>query len=205
MNDVFSWPVGCANHCETLDRSEKAPLLPVLAYMTGCAIAGASTGFLLALLGAVVRDASPLADLLTTAAAVTLVLAAVLLELKGRVAPLPQLKAQVPRRWLAWRRRAWTAGAFGLVIGSGVLTHLQHAVAYALAALILLAPSPLVGLGIGSAYGATRGLALLATWLGDRYLGSRFAWDQLARRRAMSHELAAAAAICCSLAVVTTI
>lgn len=46
--------------------------------------------------------------------------------------PLPERRTQVPRHWLLWRRRSLAAAGFGLIIGSGVPTHLKHPSAYAL-------------------------------------------------------------------------
>jgi hypothetical protein len=90
--------------------------------------------------------------------------AAVWLEMSGRVAPLPQRRAQVPRRWTLWRSKSRTAAAFGFMLGAGVFTYLHHATAYVLALVILVSASPVAGVLIGGVYGLTRGVMLAYAW-----------------------------------------
>jgi hypothetical protein len=139
---------------------------------------------------------------LALGAAALLVVAAAVQELRGQVAPLPQNVAQVPRRWLLWRRRWATAGAFGLVIGTGTLTTLVHAAAWALAAVVFATGSWTVGLLAGLVYGASRGSTLLATWVGDVAVRRRIDWMVLWRRRRLVQAALAALSVATFIALV---
>jgi hypothetical protein len=176
MGLVLTWPVGRGT--QEWGAARPAPFGPVAAYALTSGLGGAATGFVLAYLGAAIRAASTTAGAALLAVAGGTALIAVVCEWKGRVSPLPERRAQVPRRWLMWRRPTLTAAAFGLVIGSGVLTHLKHAAAYALGATILLAPSVGVGTLIGVIYGLGRGMTLVVTWAGDRFVGRRPPWPR---------------------------
>jgi len=184
MNDVFSWPVGHAvdgDHTAS-QTPARAPFGPVGAYFVASTAGGAVAGLLISAAGMGVSSAFGVYVALGICGAVAL--AATGLELNGRVSPLPSRRAQVPRRWLIWpSRRTRTAIGFGLLIGSGALTPLKHATAYVVAGIVFLAPSLATGTLIGASYGATRGLALVFTWLGDAYLRRRAPWDRVARAR----------------------
>lgn len=181
MGLVLTWPVGRATHHSGIAR-RPAPFGPVAVYALMSGLGGAATGFFLAYLAAAIRAASVIAGTALLAVAGATAVTAVICEWRGRVRPLPERRAQVPRRWLLWRRPTLTAAAFGLVIGSGVLTHLKHAAAYVLGAMILLAPSVGVGTLIGAAYGLSRGMTLVFTWVGDRFVGRRPPWPQSGSR-----------------------
>jgi hypothetical protein len=165
MGLVLTWPVGRAADGD--GSTQPAPAGPVLAYLAGTTLGGTLTGLVV---GAVVALLAPLPDEVRLVAAGALLLAAVVAELRGTVAPLPERRGQVPRTWLAWPSRTL---AFGIMIGAGVATFLKHAVAYALLAIALVAPSPWAAVLVGTGYGFARGATLAATWLGDRYLGRR--------------------------------
>jgi hypothetical protein len=177
MGFVLTWPVGRAT--DSRPGGAPPPLVPVAAYASASVLGGAATGFALAQLA--------VAALVTAAAAVTL-------QWTGRLRPLPERRAQVPRRWLLWRRRTLAAAAFGLVIGSGALTYLRHASAYVLAALIVLAQSVEAGTVVGAVYGLCRGLTLVANWVGDRFVGTRPKWPSSGvSSRGLNRALATAA------------
>jgi len=182
MNDSFTWPVGCAAHLES--QPERPSSGPIATYVLGCTAGAALVGFVLALVADLVRSSSSIMDTVVVATAIGVSGAAVILELAGRVAPLPQRHAQVPRHWLLWNRRSLTAAAYGVLIGGAVSIYLQHATVYVLAALIAMAPSPTTGMVIGALYGLSRGLMLVATWIGDRYGQRRLDWDRVARAKA---------------------
>jgi hypothetical protein len=178
MNDVFSRPVGAG--CTTGRRVTRGmPWRDVTVYAAACMVGGALTGSLVAAVGLAVRDVAGVSNAAFFAAAIGVVVIASVLELSGRVAPLPQRRRQVPRRWLFWRRRSVTAAAFGVMIGSGVLTFLEHATAYALWVLVAGVPDLATGAALGAAYGLGRGLALQVTWLSDTLLGHRLRWEVL--------------------------
>jgi hypothetical protein len=177
MGLVLSWPVGRGT-CQAGVAPRPAPLGPVAAYVLACGLGGAFTGFVIAQLGAMTRGALAGSRTALLAAAALTGLVAVACEWRGQVRPLPERRKQVPRRWLQWHRPALTAAAFGLMIGSGVLTHLKHAAAYALAAIILVGPTVGVGALIGAIYGSSRGMTVMLTWVGDRFLGGRPPWPK---------------------------
>jgi hypothetical protein len=189
---VLTWPVGRAG---TETRDTRAPLGPVAAYALASLLGGAATGFALAQAAAVVRGASASAELALVIAAAGIGAAAVVLQWLGRLRPLPERSAQVPRGWLLWRSRTHAAAAFGLVIGSGALTHLKHAAAYVLAALVVLAPSVEAGVLVGALYGASRGMTLVVTWLSDSFLGRRVRWPRVATASTQLNRMLAIAAV----------
>lgn len=161
MDGVYAQPVGCGVKGRE-DILKRPPIAPVASYGIAIVVGSLSTGGVLFLLGSTLAGVSSRS--LTSAMAVLAVIG-ICVELTGRVRPLPESHAQVPRRWTTWRRPWMTAAAFGFVLGMGVFTLLHHATVYVLAALIMLAPSFPTALAIAAVYGATRGLLLFLTWL----------------------------------------
>lgn len=171
MAMVLTWPVGRAADDDRRTHGA-APAGPVLGYLLGCIAGGTLTGALLGAVGAAAAALPAGADAqLVLAALLTAI--AVVAEARGRVAPLPERRDQVPREWLTWASRSRTALAFGLLIGSGAVTYLKHAAAYAIVALALVAPSVQAAILVGTVYGAARGGSLVVTWIGDRFVGRR--------------------------------
>jgi hypothetical protein len=166
---VLTWPVG-RDVKITGENRGLPPIAPPIAYVVAATLGGTITGAAVGALGVSLRSGLGNFSGALTGGAVTIALVAIVLQWQGKLAPLPERRAQVPRHWLLWRRPALTAAAFGLMIGAGVLTHLRYASAYVLGALLLIAPSVAVASALGGLYGASRGLKLLETWLGDRYL-----------------------------------
>jgi hypothetical protein len=179
MNDTFTWPVGREHNASARD-GRRSRLPPAAAYVAGTVIGGSAAGLLLGLIGSGAADIRlrPLHEALMIALLALAVMASGL-ELLGRVEPLPESRAQVPKRWLFWRRRWKTGLAFGLMLGAGVFTHMQHAALYVLAVVIVLAGSPWVGVVVGGTYGLGRGTALVVTWTTDRIMGKRLRWERL--------------------------
>lgn len=162
MNQVFAQAVVCVRDGEVSMRRSAAG--PVVVYACAALGGGVAAGWALASLGAVLQRSGlglPLA-----VAAITLSVAATVLQLREQVAPLPQRRAQVPRKWTLWRSRSRTAAAFGAMLGAGVFTYLHHAAAYVVGATLVLTGSVLAGVALGAIYGSTRGLTLVAAWLG---------------------------------------
>jgi hypothetical protein len=175
MHTVLTWPVG---HDADSPRSPVPPFGPVGIYVVGTAVGGlafAAVGSAVGLALGGTRS-SRLVLLAVGIAAV-----AVVFQLLGRIAPLPEHRAQVPRQWLLWPDRRKTALAFGLIIGAMVLTHLRHASAYVLGTIIFLAPSLASGVALGGAYGVARGMPLVLTWASDRLGVARPAFGALTR------------------------
>lgn len=196
MTEVFTWPVGRAAEKEMLDRRRGTPLRLVLTYVAFATLGGAMTGLALAATGSWLRGLAAGAGALLLVPAAALVLASIRLELQGRISPLPQRRLQVPRRWITWRHPSVTATAYGLVIGSGALTYLRHATAYALLALLLVMPSPVEGLLVGALYGLTRGSTVLASWLAARVAGREIRWERLIEKQQLvARGLAGASAL----------
>jgi hypothetical protein len=172
MGLVLTWPVG-----RDADRQRQgAPTGPVLAYLAAASVSGALAGAAVGGIGSALRSAGSGMPTILAAAAAAAVIAAAGLQWHGRLAPLRERQVQVPRRWLLWRSRTMTAAAFGLVIGSGFLTHVKHATAYALGALALVAPTMLAAVAIGAGYGIGRGGTAVVTWIADRRRGRRPRW-----------------------------
>jgi hypothetical protein len=193
MRAVLTWPVGRAENANP--RSRPAAAGPVVAYAIRATLGGGLVGELIAWEGDSLLGLGTAAELGVVLITVALVVTAAALEWNGRISPLPERRAQVPRHWLLWGSRTSTAGAFGLMIGAGVFTHLKHAVVYAVAALILLAPSVWLGVLLGAIYGFTRGGILVATWGADRFVGRRPPWWALAEPTAGRDRVLAVAAL----------
>jgi len=172
MGSVFTWPVGRAGHPLRVPLPPP-PALPVALYALAAAAGGAAIGLLIAAFGRSVSGAGATGPWALAGLAGALAVLAIVLEWQGRMRPLPQSDKQVNRLWIGWKRRELTGIAWGLVIGAGVFTRLRHASAYALAAVLLLAPSAEAGAVLGGVYGLVRGLVLVATWIGDRFVGRR--------------------------------
>lgn len=146
MNRVFAWPVGQGQF--------SLPLRYSALYAVGSAAGGAALGVGLA--GAILlANTLPLQAVRIPISLVAF--SAVGLELTGRMGFLPQRSKQVPREWLV-RTPTWYSLAFGVSLGSAVITHLYHAVAYGILAALIASGRPALGLGVGIAFGVTRGL-----------------------------------------------
>lgn len=164
MNDVFAQPVGCRPRSPA-EGLRRPPLSPVLAYTLAAIAGGMLVGTTLAFIGDGLARTLPGAAVRGALVFVALLGAvAVWLEMTGRVAPLPQRRAQVPRRWTLWGSKRRTAAAFGFMLGASVFTYLHHATAYVLALVILVSASPVAGTFIGGVYGLARGVMLAYAW-----------------------------------------
>jgi hypothetical protein len=175
----------------------------VVAYALASTVGGAFTGLLLGQLGSIGSSAG--IDPVVRGFAVAVAAVAIVCEVRGSVRPLPERSSQVPRRWLLWRRPALTAAAFGLVIGSGALTRLKHAIAYALAAIVVIAPTIPLAVGIGAIYGLCRGMTLVFAWVRDRGFGLTVGAREAALGSVVNVALAVAAATSFTLAFMYTI
>lgn len=188
MHDVLTRPVG-----RDRDGQPAPAASPVFAYTVAAALGGTVTGLLLGGIGWLLSEVAGRDAQLLAAAPIAAF--AVVQQLRGRLAPLPQRGKQVPVRWMLWRSPARWAGAFGLMIGAGVFTNLRHAAVWVVACLVLTLDSPAAGALIGTGYGLGRAAPLLWTWVCDRRGGRRPAWSRLWGPRAgLSIALAPAAA-----------
>jgi hypothetical protein len=87
-----------------------------------------------------------------------------LLEFGGRIRPLPERDAQLPRHWLSRMPLSRAAAAFGFVLGAAIFTRLHHATMYTLAVVIALSPASRLGVLVGATYGAGKGAQLAYRW-----------------------------------------
>ena len=162
MNAVFvTQPVGCG----AISRP-RSSFRPVLAYAATSTVAGAATGLALGTLGLLLTTVLPgwaWGTVLVVLASIGVL--GIYLELQGRVHPLPQRSAQVPRRWTLWRSRTRTGAAFGGLIGSGVCTFIDHAAAFTVGALLVASASPMITSSVGVVYGFVRATPLVVAWL----------------------------------------
>ena len=194
MPEVFTWPVGRAVDVkDPLLSRQPAPRLPIAAFVLTSTVAGTATALLLATGGklAHVRDAPMAANWVAGSLAVL----AIWLELRQRVAPLPQPQRQVPRAWTLWPSRTATGAAFGAMIGAGVLTFLQHATIYILGLALLAAPSMAAAAFCGAVYGFTRAAPVPLSWVANVWFGRRIPWHRLTAYRGRVSVLLAAAAV----------
>jgi hypothetical protein len=76
----------------------------------------------------------------------------------------PLFRRQVNERWLD-QFRGWFYGVgFGWQIGVGFATYIMTAAVFLTVLLAALTASPLAAIALGTAFGVTRGLAVLLTW-----------------------------------------
>src|SRR5437588_6539927 len=162
MNDVFACPVGRDHLANELRRPAFAP---VLAYGAAAVASGLIVGAAVGFAGGLVRGSLPAWAWDGAVIVLALVLAfAVVLQMAGRIYPLPQRQAQVPRRWTRWNSKVRTAIAFGAMLGGGVFTYIHHASAYVLGCALFLSYSPTVGGAAGALYGVVRAATLGLAW-----------------------------------------
>ncbi|HMA36922.1 MAG TPA: hypothetical protein VKY74_20880 [Chloroflexia bacterium] len=134
-------------------------------YIAATTGSGAVTGALAGLAGAGLQRVFPF----TLLAAVAILLGGAygLHELGVWRLPQPQRAWQVPNRWIA-QRPLLGAVAFGLVIGTGVLTFIPFTSFYLLLAWEVLTASPAAGALLGGLYGLARALPVLLGGLSMR-------------------------------------
>ncbi len=143
-----------------------------MCYCAGSIVGGASLGAIVQYASESLRGASPFVDTGVTAFLVLVALLAILSDSRLRPVPL-QRRAQVPRRWVNWRHRSFTASAFGLVLGAAAVTLLHFSSMYALLAIVALAPDRATAVAIGAVWGLARGLTVVAVLLRHDWKGGR--------------------------------
>lgn len=156
MNQVFAAPVG-ADHL-----LRRASLKAPVAYVVGLMGGAATTAGLVVIVGTAVSGA-PGGKLVVFGAALAISGLGIRGELTGTIAPLPERKRQVPKRWLQWRHKWLTAVAYGYVLGMGFWTLLHHAAAYAALGCLMLLSPVLAGAAAG-VYAAARAWMLFTAW-----------------------------------------
>jgi hypothetical protein len=128
-------------------------------FIVGSTAGGATLGG-----GAAVAAAAIAALHAPTSAMLSLAAAAGMLTAAGDVgigAHFPLLRRQVNEQWLD-QFRGWFYGVgFGWQIGVGVATYIMTAAVFLAVLLAALTASPAIALGVGTAFGFTRGLAVL--------------------------------------------
>jgi hypothetical protein len=163
MHDVLAAPVGRGGEGERGGFGGLGVPVPPLAwYSLGALAGGALSGAALGAVGSLARSGGGPVDAVVVLAAVAVAVAAVVLQRQGRVGPLPQRSAQVPRRFVLWRWRSLCAGVWGFMLGSAVMTYLHYAALYVVAACVVAVGSVPFGLVVGLVYGFTRGATLVA-------------------------------------------
>jgi hypothetical protein len=164
MNSVFiTGSVGPAGERERGRASND--LANIFPHVVGASLGGALAGVAIFGTGAAARRTDPTAhNLVIWAAVIGVGFFVISQQLRNQVAPLPERRRQVPQRWLRWRHRWATAIAYGLMLGAGAFTHLRHAAMYALALLLVVAPTSYAACLVGASYGAVRGSTVLVSW-----------------------------------------
>lgn len=203
MNESFARPGG-REAVQERRRLARRRRRAIGAYAGSATLGGATTGFVLSSVGGAVRESwMPYGEVLTAVMATVVALVACVLQWQGRMRPLVERKAQVPRRWLLWRNQTMTAAAFGFVLGAGVFTYLHHAAAYVLGAALLLAPSETAGAALGAVYGSAWGFVLLFQSVWSHRRGQYELRDRSMYDRKTLRTLAIAGIVCFSLAALT--
>lgn len=170
--------------------------------MAGATLTGALAGLAIGAIGTELREISGTARLSVEVFALGLAVAGLVQEARGRVAPLPERRAQVPRRWSRWRSPLAFAGAYGAMVGAGALTFLNHAVAYVLAGALLVTPTVPVAALVGATYGFTRGLSLVISWVSTWIFRRPVTWEGLLNRGPLIRAVLVVAAAACFTALV---
>lgn len=170
MNALFVRPVGRDLPAPTSREGQfERSWLPLVAYVTSTLLAATVMAHLATGVGqTLISWIPPSVSWTPWVLGVAGVGLASYLEILGQVHPLPERRRQVPRIWLSWRHPTLWAIGYGLELGAGVFTYIYHAIAYVVAAMIILAPTPRTGLALGFVYGlAWSSVAVVATIRGD--------------------------------------
>lgn len=130
-------------------------------FVAGAIVGGACLGGLAAALAAAVGAAAPSGDVVAGAAAAIL-LAGALIDARVGGVRLPGHHRQVNERWLDQFRHGVYGFGFGVQIGSGLATYIMTAGVYLVVVLGALTGDPWRAVVIGTAFGAVRGVAVLA-------------------------------------------
>lgn len=130
-------------------------------FVAGATVGGACLGAAGAALAAPVGAAGPSGAVLAGAAALAALTGAVLDAGLGGLR-LPAHHRQVNERWLDRFRHGVYGAGFGWQIGAGLATYIMTAGVYLVVVLGALTGSPWWALAMGTAFGAVRGLAVLA-------------------------------------------
>ena len=138
-------------------------MVTVGAFTIASTITGAAVGGALGLLGSAALGVDP--GLLLVGTAVIAVAAGVL-DL-ARVRP-PGSERQVNESWIGHYRGWVYGGAFGVQLGTGVMTYVVTWGVYATFAAEILTASPIGGALVGAVFGFGRSIALLAAGRIDR-------------------------------------
>lgn len=146
-------------------KREPLDLLPIAAFVIAAASGGAAVAYALSGLGGTIRGLDPSDHHFAYFALLTVVsVPLIALQSRGKMGHLPERHEQVPRRWLTWKRRSWTAAAYGTILGAGFFTHLRYPSMYVLALAVLVAPSSTLAAFGGAIYGLSRGSIVLYAW-----------------------------------------
>lgn len=136
--------------------------LTVAAYLLGSVVGGATLGLVSGALGAFVPASWRWSALAATLVA-ALLFVGLLLDLRVAGRRLPSWVRQVDEAWLT-RYRGWVYGlGFGAQLGFGMVTIVTSSTVYATVLLCALSGSPRLGLLMGTAFGAVRGIPVLLT------------------------------------------
>lgn len=130
-------------------------------FVAGATVGGACLGAAGAALAALVGAAGPSGPVLAGAAAAAALTGAVLDAGLGGLR-LPAHHRQVNERWLDRFRHGVYGAGFGWQIGAGLVTYIMTAGVYLVVVLGGLTGDPWWALAMGTAFGAIRGLAVLA-------------------------------------------
>ena len=135
--------------------------LTATAYIVGSAIGGAAVGATLGVVGALLVAAG-LTQVVLVASAVALASVALIFDLAASRIRLPRYGRQVNEDWMNMYRGWVYGGGYGIQLGAGLTTIVTAALVYLVFALCLLSASWAAGAALGTAFGLSRGLALLS-------------------------------------------
>jgi hypothetical protein len=164
-------------------------------YVVGAVFGGLSLGVGLAAAGLLVKWTAPGEHRVLALAAVCAIVT-IASDLRLMPVSLPVHPRQVNEGWLTHYRPWVYATGFGWQIGSGFTTYVMTAATYLMAALDVLTGDVVATIALGAAFGALRGLALLAgvgqvNPSATHRFHTRFdAWEPWSRKLAVAGQLA---------------
>lgn len=147
MNRVFAWPVG---H----DDSRQADRLVRAVFFLSAAVGGILLGLLLA---TVAKGASLVAADYREGFGAIVIAVAALLQLSGTMGVFPERGKQVPVSVVENGQFA-AALVYGVMLGTGALTRLRFASAYAVLAMMVVLADWRLAFALGVLFGSIRGL-----------------------------------------------
>lgn len=131
-------------------------VLAAVSYTMGSIVGGVLAGVFFGLSGVLLVPSLGTYQSLLPLVVGVLAIAYAMHELHLVSLPYPQRKRQVPSQWRHAFHPYFTAGIFGLLLGTGFITFIPTATYYIVSLAVILHNSPILGVLVFATYGASR-------------------------------------------------